>query len=150
MGALAGLVIAASPAGVVLANGDQFFAFRSKLFTDQGARAEVEIGYVGSVKDEAGNRLADAVVTVAVNAHTDDGVQRVTFDAYTDLIGRYRTLDAAGAASDLLGFEVFLLPEDVELLGVEKRGYVQVRKFNRGTSGKPTIQEIDFVMRAAD
>lgn len=131
------------------ADGDEFFAFRSKLFNENGARAEVDIGFVGSVKDEAGARLADAVITVAVNVETENGVQRVTFDSYTDLLGRYRTLDAAGAAADLLGIEVYLLPEDVELIGVEKEGYVQVRRFQRGTSGKETIQEVDFIMRPA-
>lgn len=140
------MVFAASRAW---ADGDEFFTFRSRLFNENGARAEVDIGFVGSVKDDAGARIADAVITVAVSVETENGVQRVTFDSYTDLLGRYRTLDAAGAAADLLGIEVYLLPEDVELIGVEKEGYVQVRRFLRGTSGKETIQEVDFIMRPA-
>jgi hypothetical protein len=132
------------------ADGDQFFEFRSKLFNEKGGRGELKIGFFGSVKDEQGNRLTDAVLTVAVDVPTEQGPLRVTYSAFTNEIGRYRTLDATGAVADLLGAPFDIAPDTVSLLDAEKEGYVQTRRLIRGKAGKHPIMEIDFVMRKSD
>jgi hypothetical protein len=136
-------------ASAVLADGDDFFTFRSKSFGADGSRNVVKNGFFGAVKDDAGNYLKDAVLTIAVNVRTADGSQRITYNSYTNVVGRYRTLDAASVAADLLQVNADVQPQDVELLGVEKAGYVQLRRLDRSRRGQGGVREIDFVMRRA-
>ncbi len=146
-----GLVVLVS-SGKASANGDEFFAFKSTTINPDGSRKLAEAGFFGSVKDEAGNYIDDATITVAVTVPSESGEpQRLMYDAYTNVLGRYRTLDPSGAASDLLEMEIKVAPEDVELLGVEKKGYKQLRRIDRSRrSQKKGMVEVDFIVTKDD
>ncbi len=121
------------------ADGDEFFA--STLRTvGEGAKN----GFIGSVKDDEGHPLQDAVLTVMVKVPGES--EDVTYRSFTNILGRYRTLDAADVVSVLQGTDVELKPDDVKLVGVAKDGYTQVRRLDRSRTGR-TVREIDFVMK---
>ena len=124
------------------ADGDDFF--RSEVFKADGTRLK-HSGYYGSVKDDRGKHIYDATITVSVTVTTEQGSQQVVFNAYTDLLGRYRTLDVAGVVFDLTAIETEIDPKTVEVT-VAKKGYVTVRRLNRAKPGQAGAIEIDFVM----
>ena len=67
----------------------------------------------------------------------------LTYDAYTNILGRYRSLDVGRAVIDL-GFEV-----DPKLISVTvfKQGYTMTRRMNRGSPRlKKGAFEMNFVM----
>lgn len=134
-------------APAVQADGDDFFAFQ--LGTNAGAKS----GFTGSVKDDKGNFLNGAMLTILVTApsvdEADDTPIDVTFKSFTNFMGRYRTLSADDMVSVISGAAVSLKPEDVKLVGVSKAGYTQIRRIDRSRSGQ-AMREIDFVMKKVD
>jgi len=102
-------------AGPAWSNGDGFFQSKEIPGNPQ---------YVifGSVKDDRGNYLHDAIVRVYVAEHM------LEFTAPTDVIGRFRTPDIGRAIKDL-GYEV-----DLSLIKVtvEYPDYREVRREYRG------------------
>lgn len=130
-------------ASAVLANGDEFFA---SSLRSVGAGGGARIGFLGSVKDDEGHYLEEAELTVLVTVPTGDGTEDVTYKSFTDVIGRYRTLDASDVVSIVKGIDIELKPTDVKLVGVSKEGYTQVRRFDRSRTGQ-SVREIDFVMK---
>ena len=136
--------------GVVRADGDDFFAFQSRTFNPDGSRNIARNGFFGNVRDDDGNLLRDATLTVAVTIQTEEGPRQVNYNSYTNIIGRYRTLDATNVVSDLLGIEADLKPGDVKLVGVEKKGYTQMRRLNRSRPGTTGVFEVDFIMKKTD
>jgi hypothetical protein len=145
----AALLAAVGTAGAALANGDDYFSTRSSLFNPDGSRRKAAAGFFGQVKDDGGKMLKDATLTVAINVPTDAGVERVTYNAYTDVLGRYHTLDPAGVVATLLGLEVEVRPDQLEMVGVEAEGYVEMRRINRSRRGRSGPGEIDFIMTRA-
>lgn len=94
----------------------------------------------GSVKDDHGNRLTNAVVTVEVREPV------LIFDTTTNILGRFRTVDVGRAVTEL-GYDVD--PVQIEV-SVSAPGYVLMRRL-RGDSPrrKEGAIEIDFVMTRA-
>jgi len=124
------LVAAASLAPNAFANGDEFFGAEE-------IPGHTEFVYFGSVKDEAGNYLDAVEVTLHV------AEPPLTYVAYTDIIGRFRTLDVGRAIVDL-GYEVDTRNFQVH---VARDGYKQVRMMNRAPlRAKKGAFEINFVM----
>jgi hypothetical protein len=128
-------------ASVARADGDEFFA---SVLRQAGEGAKT--GFVGNVKDDEGHFLQDAVLTVVVKVPGEGGPTDVTYRSYTNMLGRYRTLDAADVVALVQGTEVELKPEDVMLVGVAKDGYTQIRRLDRSRAGQ-AVREIDFVMK---
>jgi len=129
------------------ADGDDFFG------TQLGISAGAKIGFMGSVKDDHGNFLTGATLTVVARApsvdEADDTPINVTFKTATNIIGRYRTLNPDDMVSVISGAAVTLKPEDLTLVGVSKSGYTQIRRIDRSRKGQP-MREIDFVMKKVD
>ena len=142
--------IAALIPGAARADGDDFFAFQSRTFNPDGSRAVAKNGFFGNVRDDDGNLLRDAILTVSVTVETDEGPRQVNYNSYTNILGRYRTLDASGVISDLLGIEADLKAGDVKLVGVEKKGFTQARRLNRSRPGQTGLLEVDFIMKKSN
>ncbi len=123
------------------ADGDEFFA---SVLRQAGEGAKN--GFMGNVKDDEGRLLPDAIVTVLVKAPGEGGPTDVTYKSYTNMLGRYRTLDPVDVVGLIRDIDVVLKPEDVTLVGVAKDGYTQVRRFDRSKPGQ-AVREIDFVMK---
>jgi hypothetical protein len=128
-----GAALCAAAAGLsrtARANGDVFFEAEE-------IPGQTEFVYFGSVKDEDGNYLDGATVTIDVSD------PHLTYDAYTNVLGRYRTLDVGRAIVDL-GFEVD--PSKVTVT-VYKRGYTMTRRLDRRpVRAKKGAFEMNFVM----
>jgi hypothetical protein len=128
-------------ASLAHADGDEFFA---SVLRQAGGGAKN--GFMGNVKDDEGRLLPDAIVTVLVKAPGEGGPTDVTYKSYTNMLGRYRTLDPVDVVGLIQGVDVELKPEDVTLVGVSKDGYTQVRRLDRSRTGQ-AVREIDFVMK---
>ncbi|MBY0511272.1 MAG: carboxypeptidase-like regulatory domain-containing protein [Rhodospirillaceae bacterium] len=126
----AAVVAVAGLTRTALANGDVFFEAEE-------IPGQTEFVYFGSVKDEDGNYLDGATVTIDVSD------PHLTYDAYTNVLGRYRTLDVGRAIVDL-GFEID--PSKVTVT-VYKRGYAMTRRLDRRpVRAKKGAFEMNFVM----
>ncbi len=113
-----------------LANGDEFFGAEE-------IPGATEFVYFGSVKDPKGNYLDAVEVTLNVSEPP------LTYVAYTDIIGRFRTLDAGRAIVDL-GYEVDTANFT---LSVARDGYKFIRKLDRTPRrAKKGAFEVNFVM----
>ncbi len=124
------LVAAAGVGGRAFANGDEFFGAEE-------IPGQTEFVYFGSVKDEKGGYLDAVEVTFSISEPP------LTYVSYTDVLGRYRTLDAGRAIVDL-GYEVDTSKFE---LNVARDGYMQTRRMNRSPSrAKKGAFEINFVM----
>ena len=138
--ALATIQLSASTA---LCNGDEFYRFNALDAKALGS----QVIFAGIVKDAEGNHLPDAKVTIGVVAPTIYGNKLVTFNAYTNVAGRYRALDVASVVSTLEEVEMAVDPALVEVT-VAKEGYAVTRKLNRSRGGqKFGLFEVDFTMR---
>ena len=92
---------------------------------------------LGSVKDDGGNYLSNARVTVEVAEPV------LIFDTTTNIIGRFRTVDVGRAITEL-GYDVNPAQIDVS---VSAPGYVLMSRFKRGSLRRTqAIIEVDFVM----
>lgn len=124
------------------ADGDDFFEIIDVPLENQ-------LIFVGTVKDEDGNYLRDALVRWRATGPVGDAGDEHTSTAgtWTNVLGRFRTVDVARIVARE-GAE--LNPERVEF-SVEKPGYVMVRRLvrNRGRQSMG-LQEIDFVMRKSE
>jgi hypothetical protein len=111
-------------------NGDMFFESAE-------IPGKPEFVVFGNVKDDRGQYIVSAVVTVKV------AEPRLAYTAETDIIGRFRTLDI-GRAIRGLGYDVD--PSAIEVT-VEFPGHRIARRVNRGKRGqnKGAI-EINFVI----
>ncbi|MCB2106064.1 MAG: carboxypeptidase regulatory-like domain-containing protein [Rhodobacteraceae bacterium] len=91
----------------------------------------------GSVKDERGNYLSSAKVTVNVAEPV------LIYDTTTNILGRFRTVDVGRAIIEL-GYD--LDPAQIDV-SVSAAGYVLERRFKRNSLRQTQgIIEIDFVM----
>ncbi|MSO98374.1 MAG: carboxypeptidase regulatory-like domain-containing protein [Rhodospirillaceae bacterium] len=117
------------------ANGDAFF-------DDNGAPRETELVYFGSVKDERGDYIAGAIVRAVLALQMESGMRHLTYDATTNVIGRYRT---ANLGRTIIGFGTDIDPETVTLTA-HKEGYRQVRRFYRSRRDQKASIEVNFVM----
>ncbi len=130
------------------ADGDEFFLPHSSALNPDGTRKDTVGGFAGTVKDEAGKYIFDATVTIAIRVDTEDGPQRVTLTCYTNEIGHYRSFGPDQIVLDLLQIATNVPRENVEIVSVEKDGYVEVRRLNHGVIGKATgPTQVDIVMR---
>lgn len=120
-----------------LANGDDFFAGGAVPLASQ-------LIFAGTVKDAAGNRLKDAKVTWTAT-YFDEGREQQTFAAtYTDLMGRYRSVDVARAMA-IYGYT--LDPKRVELT-VSKPGYITSSRLKRTRHDQHMgLIEVNFLMQ---
>lgn len=127
------------------ANGDEFFRFDAF----KSGSIENQTVFVGSVKDESGQYISNATITVTVTVPTEQGDKPVSYNAYTDILGRYRSLDATSVVLVLEEIEIAVTPEMVDVT-VEKPGYTMIRRLRRGkASQKKGAIEIDFTMAKA-
>lgn len=111
------------------ANGDEFFGIEEM--------GPVDFLYFGSVKDEKGQFLPRAEVTLKVSD------PELIFVEQTDVIGRFRTMDVGRQLLER-GYDVD--PSKFSL-SVALEGYKQVRKLDRrpGRLNKGSF-EVNFVM----
>jgi len=124
------LCAAVGLSGTAFANGDEFFGAEE-------IPGEPVFVYFGTVKSDDGKYLEATEVTLKVSDPP------MTFVVYTDILGRFRTLDAGRALSDL-GYEVDPSTYDVT---VAREGYVQTRRMNRApANAKEGAYEINFIM----
>jgi hypothetical protein len=127
------LLISAGGPHVAHGNGDEFF--RDNAFS-----------YSGSVRDESGNYIEDATITVAITVQTPRGERQISYNAYTNNIGRYRTLDVASVVLVMEEIELEVDPDVVEL-SVEKSGYRVTRRLDRSRALQLNcVFEVDFWM----
>ncbi len=132
------------------ADGDEYFIPHSRSLNPDGSRVQDVGGFLGNVRDEAGRPVFDATITVAVTVETDAEPQRVTYTSYTDALGHYRTYGPEQVVADLLQIETTIDPKNVAIVGVEKEGYVEARRFNRGHLGKKAGPiQVDFIVKRA-
>ena len=123
------LAVAAGPRAT-LANGDAFYEA-------QEIPGKAVFVYYGSVKDERGNYIEGAIVVSEVSD------PHLTYDVYTNVLGRYRTPDVGRAVTDL-GFKVD--PANIAMMAY-KPGYTMLRCLNRGSPRiKKGAFELNFVM----
>jgi hypothetical protein len=115
---------------VAWSDGDTFFGAQEIL-------GKPEYVVFGSVKDEQGEHLAGAFVTVKVDE------PMLSYTELADMLGRYRTLDLGRAVKGL----GYTLDPSLVTVTVSYPGYHVVHRLNRGRHGqiKGAI-ELNFVM----
>ncbi len=129
--------------GLARADGDDFF--QSELFNPDGTPVR-QNGFVGTVKDDSGRYIEDATITVRVTVDLGQTKQPLAYNAYTNALGRYRTLDVNGVVADFFAVDVDIDPKDIDVTA-EKQGYILQQRFNRGPTGKVGPIEINFVLK---
>ncbi len=135
-------LIGLSSARTALANGDEYYRFNA---LNPKALAS-QVIFAGMVKDTAGAHIPDAKITIGLNVNAFYGEKFVTFNAYTNLAGRYRALDVASVVSALEEVTIDVDPTKVQL-SISKDGYTMARKLNRSRSGqKAGVFEVDFTL----
>ncbi len=126
---MGGVLCAALPRAAI-ANGDAFYEA-------QEIPGQAEYVYFGSVKDQRGNYIEGAMVVAEVSE------PHLTYDVYTNVLGRYRSPDVGRAVADL-GFKVD--PAKITMMAY-KPGYTMLRRLNRGSPrAKKGAFELNFVM----
>lgn len=132
--ALAGGLALCAAAGAgrkAFANGDEFFGAEE-------IPGETQFVFFGSVKDDNGKYLDGVEVVLDVLDPP------LTYIAYTDVIGRFRTLDAGRVMVDL-GYDI---DASKLKLSVSLPGYVQTRRMSRvPTRAVKGAFEINFTMK---
>jgi hypothetical protein len=96
------------------ANGDNFFVGTE-------IPGQIELLYIGSVKDEDGNHMQGVKVTLTCSEPA------LEFVTYTDVLGRFRTADAGRGMLEL-GYSVDEKKLDIT---VAHEGYTQSRRMHR-------------------
>ena len=126
----------------VHADGDDYFQ-------PSNAPLDHQLIFVGVVKDEAGGYLQGALVRwhATGTASVDGEEYTSTAGSWTDLLGRFRSVDVAR----VLAIEgVRLDPTRVDVT-VEKSGYEVIRRIKRSRPRQRMgLQEVDFIMRKAE
>ncbi|MBY0510559.1 MAG: hypothetical protein K2P94_10475 [Rhodospirillaceae bacterium] len=116
------------------ANGDVFFEAEE-------IPGQTEYVVFGSIKDENGKFLDGVTVTIEV------AEPHLSYDSYTNVLGRFRTLDVGRAVKDL-GYTMDARKVSLTLF---KSGYKMVRQLNRGRVGQNEgAVEVNFVMAPND
>jgi hypothetical protein len=115
---------------IAAANGDVFF----EALEIEG---DPQFVFYGSVKDRAGNYVDGALVAVDVSE------PQLTYESYTNMLGRFRSLDVGRVVQDL-GYEIDPSLIDVTVFAP---GYKTVRKLSMRRS-RDTIGafEVNFVL----
>lgn len=123
--------------GPAWADGDDFFLKTAKPLGSQ-------LIFVGTVRDDAGNRLSGVLVTWETVLVEEDREEPTSAGTFTDIIGRFRTMDVADVVAKY-GFD--LDPNRVTLKAA-KPGYTMVRGLRRTRQNQRMgLVEIDFVLR---
>ena len=126
------------------ANGDAFFRF--DVYNQTDTPLEEQTIYAGNVKDVDGNYIEDVTITVGITVPTLRGDRRVTYNAYSNIVGRYRSSDVASVILAMEDIEHDVNPRDVEV-SVSKEGYKVVRRLDRSRySQRRGVFEIDFLL----
>ena len=124
------------------ADGDDFF----NADTTKGIPLDEQLRYVGNVKDDRGARVADAVITISVHVPLEYGGQVLKFSSYTDVLGRYRSLNLPSVMFSMIGLELDLDPSQVEL-SASKTGYSVIRTMRRTKAAqRHGVIETDFIV----
>ena len=127
----------------VWGNGDEFF--RDDAFSDDKP-LDTQVIFSGSVRDEDGRYIEDATITVSITVATPRGEREINYNAYTNNIGRYKTLDVASVVLVMEEVEVDVDPRQVQV-GVDKPGYSVLQRLDRSRARqKSGVFEIDFRM----
>jgi len=114
----------------VRADGDDFFAV-------QEIPGNPQYVVFGSVRDDRGNYVSTALVTIEVAEPV------LTYETTTNILGRFRSVDIGRAITDL-GYD--LDPAQINV-SVTAPGYALVRRFNRYSPRRNYgAVEIDFLM----
>ena len=141
---IAALAVLAAPR-LVRANGDDFFnnPLDAKIPLDQ------QIVFSGTAKDAAGHYLDNVSINVSVTVPPGYSLEPITFNAYTNIIGRYRTLDVLSVVSSMVGADLDLTARTVEITA-KKQGYVMSRRMNRAKASQNRgLFEVNFVLEKA-
>jgi len=137
----AAMLLAAGVSTHARANGDEFF--RGDAFSDNKP-LDTQVIFSGSVRDEAGNYVEDATITVGITVSTPRGERRVTYNAYTNNIGRYRTLDVASVVLVMEEVAVDVDPRQVDITA-DKAGFKVTRRLDRSRARQTRgVFEVDF------
>ena len=117
--------------GAAFANGDDFFG------ADEVPGKPIFV-YFGTVKSDTGKYLDGVEVTMEI------ADPPMTLVVYSDILGRFRTLDAGRTLTDM-GYEVNAKNFKVS---VAAGGYRQIRQLNRApANAKPgAAYEMNFIM----
>jgi UDP-3-O-[3-hydroxymyristoyl] glucosamine N-acyltransferase len=127
------------------ANGDDFF--NNPL--DAQVPINEQMVFIGNVRDDKGNVIENAAINLKVAIPPGFSLEPVTFSAYSNVIGRYRTLDVLSVVASMIGADVDLAPQAVELT-VKKAGYVMSRRMSRArASQRRGLFEVNFVLEKA-
>ena len=126
----AALCAASAVPGTVMANGDVFF----EALEIEG---DPQFVYYGSVKDRSGKYINGALVAVDVKA------PQLTYESYTNMLGRFRSLDVGRVIQDL-GYEIDPSSIDISVFAPD---YKTVSKFSMRRS-RDTVGafEVNFVL----
>jgi hypothetical protein len=128
--AAAAVVTAAASSRPAVANGDIFF----EALEIEG---DPQFVFFGSVKNRQGKGVPGALVSVGVSE------PQLTYESYTNIIGRYRSLDVGRVIQDL-GYDIDPSKIDVEVF---VPGYKTARKFSmRRTGDVIGAFEVNFVI----
>ena len=127
----------------VHADGDDYFV--SELFNPDGSPVS-QGGFAGIVKDDSGKLVKDATIKISLNVDNGQGTYPIAYNAYTNELGRYRSLDPKGVVADFLAIDVNVDPKTVDVTAA-KDGYEMARRFVRGRPKAGGFYEIDFVLK---
>ena len=129
-------VFALSFARAAAANGDDFFQRSDAPLSSQ-------LIFVGTVKDDEGNRIDGVLVTWRATFFDDNEEQSTFAGTYTDLMGRFRTVDLVRTFA-MNGYP--LDPARVEVT-VSKPGYTMTRRLKRARHDQHMgLIEVNFEM----
>ena len=142
-GAVACAALMCVSAGPVRADGDDYFV--SELFNPDGSPVS-QGGFAGTVKDDRGKLVKDATIKISFKVNTGQSEFPIAYNAYTNELGRYRSLDPKGVVADFLAVDVEVDPKIVDVTAT-KDGYEMTRRFVRGRPKSGGFYEIDFVLK---
>ena len=142
-GVFACAILSWASVGPARADGDDYFV--SELFNPDGSPVS-QGGFAGIVKDASGKLVKDATIKIALKVDTGQGAFPIAYNAYTNELGRYRSLDPKGVVADFLAIDVEIDPKTVDVTAT-KEGYDMARRFVRGRPKSGGFYEIDFVLK---
>lgn len=123
--------------GTARADGDDFFLKTAKPLGSQ-------LIFVGTVRDDAGNRVSGALVTWETVLVDGEQEEPTSAGTYSNIIGRFRTMDVA----DVIAKYGFVLDPNRVTLVAAKPGYTMLRSLRRTRqSQRMGLVEIDFVLK---
>ncbi|MBM3514026.1 MAG: hypothetical protein FJX59_09950 [Alphaproteobacteria bacterium] len=124
------------------ANGDEFYRFNAL----DGKDLASQVIFAGIIKDADGRHLNDVKVTFSIEVASNYGPKTVSYNAYTNVAGRYRSLDVASVVATLEEVAITVDPAQVQITAT-KKGFTLARKFNRSPARQKTgVIEVDIEM----